>query len=411
MWSSKALTVSVFFALVITTLLLNACGAGSRSNSGTSAGSGGSGGATGTGAPGSTGVSGGAFGTATTDQQLKTVDYATHLTSPWSLKFAPDGRLFFTEQPGRLRVIANGAVVPTPVLDLTSQTVGGEGGTTGMDLDPGFASNNRVYLHYCSASPAQCQVVRVVINGNSGTIDKVLLTYPVSSGQFDHTGGRLKVGPDNLLYLSTGDHTDAQSAQDLTSWNGKILRMNLDGTPAAGNPFPQNPYVYSYGHRDPQGLAWDSSGQLYETEHGPTSNDEVNIIHAGGNYGWPNCVGLCNNPAYVDPVKLFSPQTVPPSGAVFYEGSTIAGWNDTMLFAVLGLDGNTDAHHVHQLKFDRPGGTNVVFEQELWANKFGRIRDVTEGPDGFLYFSTSNMGGSQSSQAGPNDDRIIQAHP
>ena len=383
------------FAVTILTLAFAGCGTSTQHG----------------GSPGSPNSPTGGGGNPVSDQQLKTVDYATHLTTPWSLAFAPDGRLFFTEQPGRLRVIENGTVVPTPVLDLTAQTVGGEGGTTGMDLDPNFASNNQIYLHYCSPNPAQCQVVRVVVNGNTGTIDKVLLTYPVNTGQFDHTGGRLKVGPDGLLYLSTGDHTDAQSAQDPSSWNGKILRMNLDGTPAAGNPFPQNPYVYSYGHRDPQGLAWDSSGQLYETEHGPTSNDEVNIIHAGGNYGWPSCVGICHNPAYIDPVKLFSPQTVPPSGAMFYHGSTIPDWDGTMLFAVLGLDGNTNAHHVHQLKFDRPGGTNVVFEQVLWANKFGRIRDVTEGPEGFLYFSTSNVGGSQSSQAGPNDDRIIQAHP
>lgn len=392
------------FPIVVVTLLFVALlGCGTSTQHGGSSPGGGSG--------GGNGGNGGGTGTPATDQQLTTVDYATHLTTPWSLAFAPDGRLFFTEQPGRLRVIENGTVVAAPVLDLTSQTAGGEGGTTGMDLDPGFANNNRLYLHFCIQSPAHCQVVRVIVTGNMGTIDKVLLDYPVSTGQFDHTGGRLKVGPDNLLYLSTGDHTDAQSAQDPASWNGKILRMNLDGTPAAGNPIPQNPYVYSLGHRDPQGLAWDSSGQLYETEHGPTSNDEVNIIRSGGNYGWPNCVGICNNSAYIDPVKLFSPETVPPSGAMFYHGSTIPGWDGTMLFAVLGLNGNTNAHHVHQLKFDKPGGTNIVFEQILWANKFGRIRDVAEGPDGFLYFSTSNMGGSQSAQAGPNDDRIIQVHP
>jgi glucose/arabinose dehydrogenase len=298
---SRAL-VAVSVMAVAAMLLVNACGSGSRSTpSVTSTGSGASGGTTGLGGSGGSSASPPA-----TDQQLTTVDYATDLTSPWSLKFAPDGRLFFTERAGLLRVIASGTLVATPVLDLTSHTVGGEGGTTGMDLDPNFASNQSIYLHYCSASPAQCQVVRVLINGNAGTIDKVLLTYPVSTGSFDHTGGRLKIGPDNLLYVTTGDHDDAQSAQDLTSWNGKILRMNLDGTPAAGNPFSQNAYVYSYGHRDPQGLAWDSSGQLYETEHGPTSNDEVNIIHAGANYGWPNCVGICHNPAYADPVQLFS---------------------------------------------------------------------------------------------------------
>jgi glucose/arabinose dehydrogenase len=159
-------------------------------------------------------------------------------------------------------------------------------------------------------------VVRVVVDANNaGTVDKTLLDYPVTSGQFDHTGGRLRIGPDSLLYLSTGDHRNDISAQDPASWDGKILRMNLDGTAAAGNPFSQNTYVYSLGHRDPQGLAWDSSGTLYETEHGPTANDEVNIIQVGQNYGWPTCTGICGNPAFVDPIKLFATQTIPPSGA------------------------------------------------------------------------------------------------
>jgi aldose sugar dehydrogenase len=109
-------------------------------------------------------------------------------------------------------------------------------------------------------------------------------------------------------------------------------------------------------------------------------------------------------------IKLFATQTIPPSGAMFYHGSVIPGWDGTFLFAVLGLDGNTNAHHVHQLQFDKVGGSTVVFEQALWQNQFGRIRDVVEGPDGFLYFSTSNLP-SQGSQAGPNDDRIIRAHP
>jgi glucose/arabinose dehydrogenase len=347
-----------------------------------------------------------------TEQMLTTEDVATKLQTPWSMVFAPDGRLFFTEQPGRVRVITSSGLQTAPVLDLTGVTVGGEGGTTGMDLDPSFASNGYIYVHYClNDGTAHCRVVRVIVDANNaGTVDKTLLDYPVTSGQFDHTGGRLKVGPDGLLYLSTGDHRNDVSAQDPASWDGKILRMNLDGTAAAGNPFSQNTYVYTLGHRDPQGLAWDSAGNLYETEHGPTANDEVNIIQAGKNYGWPTCVGVCANAAFVDPIKLFTTQTIPPSGAMFYHGSTIPGWDNTFLFAVLGLDGNTAAHHVHQLQFDKVGGSTIISEQALWANQFGRIRDVVEGPDGFLYFSTSNVP-SQSSNPGPNDDRIIRAHP
>lgn len=334
---------------------------------------------------------------------------ASGLDNPWSLVFAPDGRLFFTEPPGRLRVIQNGALVAQPLLDITGLTPGFEAGLTGMDLDPNFAANGLAYIHYCTqlSDGLHCRVQRIVISGGTASLDVVLFEY-VSQNP-DHTGGRLIVGPDHLLYLSTGDHDSPATSQDITSMSGKVIRMNLDGTPAAGNPFPQNPMVYALGFRDPQGLAFDSSGQLYGTDHGPVSNDEVNIILAGGNYGWPTCVGICGNPAFVDPVKLFNPQTAAPSGATFYRGSVIPGWNGSMLFACLGLAGNNFAHHVHQLFFNAPGGRTVVAEQILWQNRFGRIRDVVEGPDGFLYFSTSNK--HTSVTGNPGDDRIVRAKP
>jgi glucose/arabinose dehydrogenase len=323
------------------------------------------------------------------------------------LAFAPDGRLFFTEQPGRLRVADRTGLVAQPVFDLGAASAGGEAGMTGMDLDPNFSSNGFIYVHYCTnQSGLHCHVSRLFLKGNTATQDKILFDYAAAAP--DHTGGRLKVGPDQLLYLSTGDHQDQSSSQDPTSFNGKILRMHLDGTPA-GQGFANAPYVYALGFRDPQGMAWDSSGALYATDHGPTSNDEVNLVQAGKNYGWPICQGACRNPSYVDPVKLFNPETAPPSGAAFYHGNTISGWNGSFLFAVLGLGGNSYAHHVHRLKFDQAGGSKIVEEQILWQNKFGRIRDVAEGPDGFLYFTTSNKGTSVS--AGPNDDRIIRAHP
>ncbi|MGH9567719.1 MAG: PQQ-dependent sugar dehydrogenase, partial [Candidatus Angelobacter sp.] len=347
--------------------------------------------------------------TVANDKTLKTETVASGLDNPWSLVFAPDGRLFFTEPPGRLRLIQNGKLVAQPLLDISGLTPGFEAGLTGMALDPNFAANSLAYIHYCTqlSDGLHCRVQRIVISGGSATLDRVLFDY-VSQAP-DHTGGRLKVGPDHLLYLSTGDHDSSATSQDITSMNGKVLRMNLDGTPAAGNPFSANPMVYALGFRDPQGLAFDSSGRLYGTDHGPTSNDEVNIILAGGNYGWPTCVGICNNPAFVDPVKLFNPQTAAPSGAMFYHGSTIPGWNGSMLFATLGLAGNTFAHHVHQLFFNAPGGRTVVQEQILWQGRFGRIRDVAEGPDGFLYFSTSNQ--HTSVTGNPGDDRIVRAHP
>ncbi len=343
----------------------------------------------------------------TTDAQLTTDVVADNLQEPWSLAFAPDGRLFFTEATGRLRVIVNGELVAEPVFDLSAQTSGFEGGLTGMDIDRNFASNGLIYAHYCTKA-LHCQVIRILVQGNTGTLDKVLLDYSITN--FDHVGGRLKIGPDGLLYLSVGDHDNPNSVQNPASFDGKILRMNLDGT-AAGAGFAQNPYVYALGTRDPQGLAWDSSGTLYETDNGPTNNDEVNIIVKGGNYGWPTCVGSCNNPSFIDPVVNLAPTapSMPPSGASFYNGTTIPGWNGSLMIAVLGLDNNPQAHQIRQIIFDAPGGKTVTFQQGLFVNKFGRIRDVIEGPDGFVYFATSNF--KQGTHGAPDDDRIIRVRP
>src|SRR3954453_20976858 len=260
------------------------------------------------------GSGGGAPTSPATDAQLIRDTVAANLQGPWSLAFAPDGRLFFTESVGRLRVITNGQLQTQPVLDISSQTPGFEGGLTGMDLDRAFSSNGFLYAHYCTRA-LRCRVVRVSLTGNTGAIDRVLLDYPITN--FDHVGGRLKVGPDNLIYSMLGDHHNRAAAQHPASWDGKIIRMNLDGT-AAGVGLA-NAYVYSLGHRDPQGIAWDSSNTLYETEHGETGLDEVNIIRAGANYGWPACEGACNSPGFVDPLKVFpkSPST-PPSGMTFY---------------------------------------------------------------------------------------------
>ena len=224
------------------------------------------------------------------DQTLKTEDVATGLDIPGPCVRSGRPSLLYrtagtTPRDHKQRTAAQ------PVLDISSQSAGFEAGLTGMDLDPGFSSNGILYIHFCSnlSDGLHCRIASVQVTGNTGTLGAILFDYKAQAP--DHTGGRLKVGPDRLLYLSTGDHDTPATAQDLTSMNGKVLRMNLNGTPAAGNPFPANPFVYALGFRDPQGLAFDSSGQLYGTDHGPTSNDEVNIILAGSNYGWPDVRG------------------------------------------------------------------------------------------------------------------------
>ena len=332
---------------------------------------------------------------------------ASGLDVPWEIVFVPDGRMFFTEQPGRLRVIENGQLVPTPALDFTGRVPGGEAGMLGLEIDRNFSSNGFLYVFYCyeiASSPTgvRCRVARLVMTGNQAREDKTLLDIlGVGLGRH-HNAGRIKIGPDGLLYVATGDLGEAQRAQDINDPAGKILRITLDGQPASGNPFPSQPLVYTLGHRDPQGLAFDSSGQLYSTEHGNSSHDEVNIIRAGGNYGWPTCEGVCNNPQFIDPVKLFFPETAAPSGGTFYYSSVVPQWNGSLLFATLGLADNTFAHHIHRIKFDVPGGTRIVEEEVLYRDQFGRIRTVAQGPDGFVYFSTSS---------GRASDRIIRIRP
>lgn len=345
---------------------------------------------------------GGSGGGGTPSQpDLTTEVVASGLTVPWEMVFTPDGRMFFTEQPGRVRVItADGQLVSTPALDLTAQVPGGEAGMLGLALDAGFAQNRFLYIFFCtgSADSPTCRIARLVENGNRVTLDRTLLEF---RGARHHNAGRLKVGPDGLLYATIGDLHDSSNGQRLNLY-GTVIRMNLDGTPAAGSPFPEQPYVYAMGFRDPQGIAWDSSGQLYATEHGPTSNDEIDRVQIGGNYGWAACIGRCNDPRWIDPVRLWNPETAAPSGATFYTSSVIPQWQGSLFFGSLGLADNTYARHVHRIKFDAPGGSNIVEEEALYRGEFGRIRNVVQGPEGFLYFSTSNGGGQ---------DKIIRVRP
>ncbi len=324
---------------------------------------------------------------------ITTETVASGLTIPWSLQFAPDGRLFFTERIGALRVLNNGTVQATPVYDKTSVTPGGLDGMTGMALDPDFASNHRIYVFYCFGTipNEHCRAERLIESNGAATLDKVLLEFTTVNR--DHIGGRLKVGPDNLLYLTTGDQLTEALAQDPASIAGKILRMDFEGNAMGGAGFA-NAYVFAKGFRDPEGLAWDSTGTLYATDHGPVSNDEVNLVQMGKNYGWPTCIGACNNPQFTDPVKLWEPETAAPSGATFYDGNVIPQWNGSMLIALLGFADNTYARHLHRIQFTQPGTSQIASEEILFKDQFGRLRDVIQGPDGFVYFSSSNGNGS-----------------
>lgn len=332
---------------------------------------------------------------------------ATGLEVPWALAFAPDGRIFLTERPGRIRVIEGGQLRPEPVATLPVAAIG-EGGLMGLALDPNFTQNGYLYVMYTyrAGTALRNRISRLTLRGQTAGEEVVLIEDIPGAGI--HNGGRLAFGPDGKLYATTGDATQRDRAQRLDSLAGKILRLNPDGSVPADNPFPGS-YVYSYGHRNPQGLAWHpTTGQLYSTEHGPSGEmglccqDELNLIQPGANYGWPVVTDAPGDPRFVDPILHSGDATWAPAGMDFVTGERLAPWRGHLFFGALR------GQHLHHVVLG-PDGRTVVFHEELFRGEFGRIREVKMGPDGALYFTTSNRDGR--GQPRPGDDRILRIVP
>ncbi|MFQ6025343.1 MAG: PQQ-dependent sugar dehydrogenase [Nitrosopumilaceae archaeon] len=327
--------------------------------------------------------------------RLETV--ASNLEIPWSIAFAPDGRIFFTERIGNLRVIEDGTLKARPIY--TVDVGGGEGGLLGIALDPNFEENHYLYLYYTSPEFvfAFNKVVRFTEKDNK-LFDQMVLLDGIPAS-FIHDGGRLKFGPDGKLYITTGDAANSAAAQDLNSLSGKILRINPDGTIPDDNPFPASP-VYSYGHRNPQGLDWDpETGKLVISEHGSSGHDEVNVVEPGSNYGWPEVIGDESDSQYISPIIHTGELTWAPSGATFYTGDKISDLKDKFLIATLR------GKHLRVLQLDIEDN-KVLSNQVMFQDTFGRLRDIAQGPDGYLYLLTSNRDGRGSPV--PNDDRIFR---
>jgi glucose/arabinose dehydrogenase len=345
--------------------------------------------------------------------EVRVETFVSGLEVPWALAFAPDGRLFISERPGRIRVVENGALLPEPWATPPVSAIG-EGGLMGLALHPNFPSEPWVYICYTySDGGQQNRISRIREAGGQGGAEQILLDgFP---GATIHNGCRLKFGPDGKLYATTGDSSQGSLAQNLDSLAGKILRLNDDGSVPSDNPFGPSSYVYSYGHRNPQGLAFDpATGQLFETEHGPSgefglsTNDEVNIIVAGGNYGWPLAVGAPGLLMYRDPLLLYAPVGVPPAGATFYDGKLFPTWDGNLFFTSLR------GEHLQRIVATGPNRTEVgaierFFETDFGQGVYGRLRDVIEGPDGALYVTTSNRDGR--GQPRPDDDKVLRLVP
>lgn len=314
---------------------------------------------------------------------------ADKLQIPWSLAFLPDGSAFFTERPGRVRQLnTEGSLMDKPLFVVKDVKTIGEGGLLGIALHPDFSRNHFVYLYYTYSGDANRtlnKVVRYVYDKGTLKENKTVITG--IPGNSNHNGGRMKFGPDGYLYITTGDSQDPSLSQDTGSLAGKILRVDDEGGQAEGNPF--NNLTYSYGHRNPQGIDWDGSGQLWSTEHGPSAGDEVNLISAGKNYGWPDITRNQTNPGMETPVINSGSDTWAPAGLVFVK--------PYLYFA--GLRSNTLFRY----------NTETKRLEKFLQKKYGRLRDVVLGPDGLLYILTSNMDGRSVTHL--DGDKIIRLDP
>lgn len=317
---------------------------------------------------------------------------AEGLEVPWEIRFLPDGGILVTERGGRLVLLTDGQRSSHAVPGVR-QT--GEGGLMGLALHPDFAENDLIYVCLTAqgANGLENRVERYRF-GSDGLTQRQVIIDGIPGASF-HDGCRLDFGPDRLLYITTGDAGDADRAQDRSSLAGKILRLTSDGTVPENNPFGSP--VYTYGHRNPQGLAWDDEGRLWATEHGrsglQSGLDEINRIEAGENYGWPLIEGSETDPNMVTPVLNSGPgYTWAPAGAAYHDGRIFFG----------GLRG--EALYEARIQGDRPPELRVHFHED-----FGRIRAVRMGPQGMLYFATSNRDGR--GRPRPGDDRVLRVDP
>ncbi|MEP0912640.1 PQQ-dependent sugar dehydrogenase [Leptolyngbya sp. GB1-A1] len=332
------------------------------------------------------------------------------LEHPWSMAWLPDGAMLVTERPGRLRIVRNDVLDPTPIAGVPPVFASGQGGLMEVSLHPQFAQNRFVYLTYShgNASANQTRVARGVLEGQTLRDVQTIFEAAPQKSSTQHFGSRIQWLPDGTMLVSIGDGGNPpvslngdlirRQAQNLQSRLGKIVRLNDDGSIPADNPFASNanadPAIWSYGHRNIQGLTLNpATGQVWATEHGARGGDELNQVQAGNNYGWPlvtysreysggEISSERSRPGLIDPKTVWQ-SGIAPSGLTFYTGDRLSGWKGD-LFAG-GLVGQA----IQRIDLDASG--NVVGQQTIAINQ--RVRDVRQGPDGLLYVLTDESNG------------------
>ena len=324
--------------------------------------------------------------------EVETSVIAANLEVPWGIAFLPNGDALFTERDsGRLlRMDASGNIEEVQTLPTRGY---GEGGSLGLAVSPDYEEDGYVYAYYTTEEDNRVDRFRL-----GEEPEPILTGIPFNTY---HDGGRIAFGPDDMLYVATGDAGDPSNSQDRGSLGGKILRLTPDGGIPVDNPFPNSP-VYSYGHRNVEGLAWDEDGQLFASEFGLNSYDEVNQIEPGENYGWPEVEGEGGEAlGYVDPITVWPTSEASPSGAEILIDGAISQWEGDLFVAALR------GERLWRLDLDVDG--NVAGRQELLRGEVGRIRNVVQAPDGSLWITTSNRDGRGS--PAPQDDRILRIGP
>lgn len=339
--------------------------------------------------------------------------WVKNLHIPWSLLFLPDGRALVSERGGTIRLIKKGVLQERPyaLIDVAHT---GEGGLMGLALHPDFPQRPYIYaMHtYRKMTGLYNRIIRLKDKGEQGVFDAAVLEN-IPGGRL-HNGGRISFGPDGMLYIATGEIFRSDLAQDLSSLGGKILRTTPDGGIPADNPFKNSP-VFSYGHRNPQGIAWHPvTGDLFISEHGPSgefghiAHDEINVVIRGRNYGWPEVIGASSTEPYTDPLIVWK-KTTPPSGISFYTGNLLKHLTGDLFVATLRSQSLIRIRLMKENTGYKAGKIERWFARNYSDGVFGRIRDVQEGPDGALYFLTNNRDGRGNPR--PGDDKIYRILP
>ncbi len=331
--------------------------------------------------------------------------WVQNLQIPWSLVFLPNGDALVSERRGQIQRIPRGESQPQLYIKLDEVAHVADAGLMGLALHPQFTQHPYIYAMHTYQKDEQLvnRVIRLLHHGDTGALESVILDN--IPGHNIHIGGRIGFGPDGMLYIGTGDLWNQPLSQDLHSWAGKILRITPEGQIPEDNPFPGSP-IFTYGHRVVQGLAWDpETDVMFNSEHGPSGEwpgvihrDEINIVEKGANYGWPNVVGAPRIAEYRDPIAMWKKASVPPAGMTFYRGDLfVATLRSQALIRIQFEDDNED-YKV----------TNIErwFARDPKNGIYGRLRDVTVGPDGHLYVLTSNTDGR--AELRPNDDKILR---